>query len=256
MLQGLERLRRYRVFFAVLVGAMVVLAANIFVMSAQSSAVADDGVYVDQKYLPAPFAGHIQPGPPYKIAQPFIPESTGYAYDITLFIADEADRNFSSAQIHEFPEGESQIAAEPITGGAAVLSYSEQADESGHYEAVALFPQRPELTEGKRYAVVIDPESTTVPGRSASFHHSFENADGLNTLDKEEGEWSGAFTGRLFFQLRMTQTPAEETPDQEQPDDRPGSNESDDNDTSQDKPGAPETEKPSGEVPTVVNGGV
>lgn len=193
--------------------ATAALTAGMLVLSG-SVASAADGPYVDQNHPVSGFTGNWKPAGIWDIAQPFEPASSGIAVDFTVAInagtRAGAENHFAAAEIRRFPAGET-IDDEPIVGGVGVLSFPDESLPSGHYPAVVSFPQEPQLEEGLRYALVIDPATTD--GGSASFPMSLDGVSSpfanLFVQTKESGSWEGYATGRLFFKLRMAPTPEE-----------------------------------------------
>lgn len=187
--------------------AAAVLGSALLGGTLPAAQAAPETIYVDQENVPSGFTGQWKPATSSLIAQPFAPNSTGAAANISVTMSETDENTVTSAALHAFPfDGEIDDA--PLTGGTAVLSYSEP-DPSGQLTLTATFPERPVLTAGVRYALVIDPYA---PGEdAATFPHSLENAGGPTApffaWEKDYDIWKGHATGRLFFTLRMVEAP-------------------------------------------------
>lgn len=175
-----------------------------------AAASAAETVYLDHSSTSSGFSGNWGPSRGYEIAQPFEPRSTGVAVELTLETHNGPDRPFSGAAIHAFPLG-GDIAPEPIAGGAGVIAIA-AGPQPGGFLATVSFPGRPLLTEGTRYALVIDP-AVADGGTPASFPMSFLEFNDpqahLFGMTREHGSWEVHATGRLFTSLWMATAPAQ-----------------------------------------------
>lgn len=188
---------------------VALLAALVPAVSAQAAPT----VYIDQQFTPGGFSAWLKPATPYQVAQPFIPNSTGYGYAMSVYLADHTATAFVSAAIHEYPVAGTQVNATPITNGEGVVTLASTQNPDGSYTATVSFPLRPELVAGTRYALVINPEAADGSGDTVSFHHSLSGTPpSLSALTKQAGVWTGAFTGRLFFVLEMADARVPEVP--------------------------------------------
>ncbi|MFC4224510.1 hypothetical protein [Lysinibacter cavernae] len=186
---------------------LITLATALAAVSISGSAASAETTYIDQRYVDESLAVVWEPSADYQIGQPFIPESTGAVVDLTVWLSNVEPHSFAGGAIYAFPIG-GDVANEPIPGGVAQLSISDTPDPSvagDRLAATLSFPDRPVVTEGERYLLMLQPE--LIDGKTASFTMSlvFSGVGNLGTMTKESGVWAGYATSRLWLQLRMAE---------------------------------------------------
>ncbi|MDA3146459.1 hypothetical protein JSO19_03595 [Leucobacter sp. UCMA 4100] len=139
------------------------------------------------------------------MAQPFTQTETGNLATVRIKLNNiETGADFTSMNIHEFDDATGP-AAEPLAGGSSSAITLEEPDGSGQLWAKVSFADRPLLTKGSRYALVIDP--VTKSGENASFvmNIDWENSDHDFKPWVRNGAdgWQGYSTGYLVFTSQL-----------------------------------------------------
>lgn len=116
----------------------------------------------------------------------------------------DTPHEFAAVSIHEVSEDDMVVDA-PIAGGTGSVSFAAHAGGSEVVTATAAFGDRPPLTAGKRYAIVVDPTVTSeTPPVGASFPMTFSSDFDYFISTQGAGGWDGSgVTGQLFFSVTL-----------------------------------------------------
>ncbi len=171
-----------------------------------SAAQASEIVYVDQHVTDSSMVTSWEQYSVTEMGQPFIPETSGEAVDMTVWLNDSNPRYFTAAAIYDYPV-DGDVSASPLAGGQATISFPDAIDNTvpqPKYAAVMSFPDRPLLEAGHRYLLIITPAVDSGAGTSFVLALVFGGSANTNVMTKESGTWEGYATGTLWYELRMT----------------------------------------------------